>query len=236
MKKGNIDYKSIIKFIKTPRGKAFLFFGFYLVFFFVLGVMFRTSAVNDSYDNEEIKKSNFPFLLGQIENNNYHFKYSYDFDGKVNAYEGDKFSKKELFSFKGLNYYRNDDIFLINNSNVWVKCDNPYYAYQFIDISSIKKMIKKATYISKTDYESGMKVYSYQVSTATLVKLVDNIDIDLDDKPNEIILKTDKDNNVNDIKFDLTSYFKYKKVSNIKAEIELLYTNFGEVKELNDPE
>ena len=236
MKKNNIDYKAIIEFLKTPKGKAVMFFGFYFIFFLILSAMFRSGAVNDDSLEKSKNKNNFPFSLGKIESNNYHFKYSIDMDSKIITYEGDKYNKKELFKFNNLSYYRNDSVFLTNNSNIWVKCDNPYIMYEFIDIDSIKKILSKATYISKTDYESGMKVYNYQISTSTLIKVISNIDVDLDDKPNEIILKTDDRNNVNVIKYDLTSYSKYNKLANNKGEIELNYTKFGEIKKITDPE
>ena len=235
MKNSNIDYKAILEFLKTPRGKAVMFFGFYFIFFFILSVMFREGTTTSDYDNEKEKKNTLPYSLKMIESNNYHFKYSYDFDNKINIYEGDRYDQKELFSFNNINYYRNDSIFLTNNSNIWVKCDNPYTMYEFIDINSIKKILSKATYISKTDYESGMKVYNYQISTSTLIKLITNKDVDLDDKPNEIIIKTDADDNVNDIKYDLTSYSKYNQLSTNKSEIELYYTKFGEIKQIADP-
>ena len=228
----NIDYKAIIEFLKTPRGKAFMFFGFYFIFFFILAVLFRMNPDEVEYKKEK-KKSSFPFSISMIESGNYHFKYNYMFDSKTATYEGDRNDSKELFSFNKNNYYRNNDVYLISNNGIWVKSDNPYKLSQFIEISSIKKILKKSKYISKTDYESGMKVYTYQVSTDTLIKLFNNQNIDLDDKPNEIVLKTDKDNNVNVIKFDISSYSKYNKFARNMGQIELNYTKFGEIKEID---
>ena len=81
-----------------------------------------------------------------------------------------------------------------------------------------------------------MIVYSYKIENTTLIKLIEKKKIDLDDPVNEITFKTDEDNEVNDIKYDLSSYCKYKKLANKSCSIELEYSNFGKIKEIKQPE
>lgn len=233
MKKRDIDYKQVLEFLKTPRGKATMFFGFYIVFFLVLAIMFK---MGNSYKNNiaETEEKELPFSIDNIENGNYHFKYAYELDNKKGIYEGDRKKDQELFTYDNTKYYKNEDNFLTYKSNSWVKSDNPYIMKEFIDIKNIYNIGLKASYISKTEYESGMKVYSYKISTTTLIKLLDKQDIDLDDPVNEVIFKTDKDYEVNDIKYDLSSYCKYKKISNKICKLELEYTKFGKIKKIEE--
>ncbi len=230
----NVDMEKVIEFLKTPRGKACLFFGFYLIFFIVLMFMFRVD--DSSSKNKSNVDNNLPFSLSNIENDNYHFKYTYKIDDKEYVYEGDKNNGVELFEYNKEKYYSSGDDFLSNKQNIWSKVDNPYIIKEFIDISAIKSIVEKASLVSKTEYESGMIVYSYKIATTTLIKLIEKKKIDLDDPVNEITFKTDEDNEVNDIQYDLSSYCKYKKIANKSCSIELEYSNFGKIKEIKQPE
>lgn len=235
MKKKKIDYKQIIEFLKTPKGKATAFFGFYFVFFLVLAILFRThSSLDTEYDIST--KKELPFSISKIKSGNYHYKYTNLYDNNSDNYEGDKNGTKELFKANDIEYFKDGDIYFTNNSNVWVKTDNPYRIEPFILINNIEKIAEKAKFISKTEYESGMNVYTYQISTTSLLKIIDKEKVDLDDPVNEIVFKTNENNEVNDIKYDLTSYYKYKNVSTKNNTIELEYSNFGKVKDIKQPE
>lgn len=229
----NIDYKQISNFLKTPRGRAALFFGIYIIFFAILAILVRTGDFYNE-DNKHKKKKKLPFSINKIEKGNYHFKYMYELDNKKDVFEGDRYKDRELFTYNSTKYYKDEDNFLVYKSNLWVKSDNPYILKEFIDTNNIYNIGLKASYISKTEYESGMRVYSYKISTTTLIKLLDKQDIDLDDPVNEIIFKTDENNEVNNIKYDLSSYCKYKKTSKKNCKLELEYTNFGKIKEIEE--
>ncbi len=235
MKKRDINWKEISEFLKTPRGKAVAFFGFYFIFFLGIMVLARTgnnhSNINNQYNNNKPYNISFDKIL----DSNYHFKYEISFDQNSFIYEGDRNGNKELFTLGVDKCYRNEEDYLKNTNGLWLKSDNPYIMKEFLDIHKISSILNVSTYISKTDYESGMKVYNFQVTTNTLVKLFENVLIDLDDGPNEIIFKTDEDGNVNVIKFDLSSYCKYKNLSLDKGEVILNYDRFGEIEEINDP-
>lgn len=230
----DFDTEKFMEFLKTPRGKACLFFGFYLIFFLILIFMFRGgSSSTKTYNNNA---NNLPFLISNVENGNYHFKYTYNIDDKIYIYEGDKDGIKELFEYNKDKYYREDEEFLSNKQNIWTKVENPYIIKEFIEFNVIKTIANKATYISKTEYESGMTVYSYKIGTTTLVKLLEKTKIDLDDPVNKIIFKTDENSEVYNIKYDLSSYCKYKKIAKNSCTIELEYSKFGKIKEIKEPE
>lgn len=227
-----MDYKQMVEFLKTPKGKAVLFFGFYFVFFFVLAVMARINPVTSSNDYKE--DNNFDFSLSQISGNNYHFKYDINIDDKSYLYEGDRNGSSELFTLNSENYYRNGDNFLKNTNNIWLKADNPYIMKEFIDVDSITDILKISSLISKTDYESGMRTYDYNISTTSLVKLIDKQDIDLDDAVNSIFIKAEDEKQVNEISFSLDSYCKYKGIGD-SCKVLLKYSNFNEVEDIKNP-
>jgi len=232
----NKKENKVKEFLGTPQGKPALFFGFYFIFFLVLIILVRTnSSSNNSVINTD-SSVDLPFSLTKIENGNYHFSYSFNIDSNVYLYEGDKSDYKELFSFNNIKYYRSDSIFLSNVDNKWIKVDNPYILSDFIDINNISSILKNSTYVSKTDYDSGMVVYDYRVSTPTLVKILNNDYIDLDDAVNEIIVKVDENNDVSTIIFNFSSYGLYSKIAFDQLDIELNYSNYGNVNDISDPE
>lgn len=232
-KNKKINWKEVYAFLKTPRGKAFAFFGFYLIFFIAIMIMARvggsSNLTSSSYQQNTLS---YDFSTTSIENSNYHFKYEYNLDQNSFVYEGDKYGYRELFVFGGDKYYRSGDNYLKDTDGIWIKIDNPYVLPDFLDINIISNILKEATYISKTDYDSGVQLFNFQVSTNTLVKVLENVDIDIDDLPNEIVLSTDTKGNVNNIKFNLDSYCKYKQISSL-GNITLSYSKFGEIEEIN---
>ena len=235
MKNNKIDYKQVKEFLSSPKGKMVAFFGFYFIFFFFLGVVSRMSlATSSDYDTKDVSDK-FDFSLEKIKANNYHFKYAIDIDTNKYIYEGDRKDDKALFTFNNESYYQNSDHFLKNTNGIWLKIDNPYVMKEFIDIHYISDVLNKSSYISKTDYESGIKTYIYQISTTTLVKLLDNNDIDLDDISNEIFIKSDENNHVDEIRFTLDSYCQYKNIGT-NCQVDLNYSNFSKVEDRKDPE
>ena len=105
---------------------------------------------------------------------------------------------------------------------------------EFIDVDSITDILKVSSLISKTDYESGMRTYDYNISTTSLVKLIDKQDIDLDDAVNSIFIKAEDEKQVNEISFSLDSYCKYKGIGN-SCKVLLKYSNFNEVEDIKNP-
>ena len=79
------------------------------------------------------------------------------------------------------------------------------------------------------------KIYTYNISTTTLIKILELVNVDLDDLPNVITITTDKDNNVIQIDYDLSEYSKYKMISTTKATATIKYSKFGEIEEIEDP-
>ena len=86
----------IKELMKTPRGRAILFFGAYLLFFLFIAIFARTggtSNINKKYESG----SPLDFSLNGIEKSNYKFKYEVNIDGVISKYEGSSTVNNWLF-------------------------------------------------------------------------------------------------------------------------------------------
>lgn len=238
MKKIKEGIKKIVSTIKelrkTEKGKAILFFGFYFFFFLFIAIVAR---INPRYSTpasvNNNKFNNLSFSL--IEQANYNFNYSVNVDGVIYNYVGNRNNSDELFTVNSVNYYKNGDNYYTNASGIWLKTENPYVFEDFLEIDRINNIFEDATFISKTEYETGEVTYSYKILSASIVNKLEGIDIDIEEVPNEIIFSTNSSGEVNKIEIVLNSYGKYKKLCNNTFNITLNYSDFGKVSEIVNP-
>lgn len=226
--------KEVVAFLKTPRGKAFLFFGIYILLFLVLSVVSRISGTNGTIGSN-IKVNPYSYSMNSILNKNFQFQYQYQIDGVSTTFTGKQLDEKALFNDGVTNYYQNDTLFMRNQDGILVKSDNPYVFPSFLDPSVIENLISLSTYISKTELASGEEEINFQITTTTLVKQLDSIDVDLDDPVNTIQLKKDTSSEVVEIRYNLTSYAIYHGSCTSQFQLILSYSNFGENSEIQDP-
>ena len=226
--------KEVVAFLKTTRGKAFLFFGIYILLFLVLGVVSRISGTNGTIGSN-IKVNPYSYSMNSILNKNFQFQYQYQIDGVSTTFTGKQLDEKVLFNDGVTNFYQNDTLFMRNQDGIWVRTDNPYVFPSFLDPNVIENLISLSTYISKTELASGEEEINFQITTTTLVRQLDSIDVDLDDPVNTIQLKTDSNGEVVQIVYDLTSYAIYHGRSSQQFLLTLSYSNFGEIENIEDP-
>ena len=238
MKKKIDGLKELINNLKkTDRGRALLFFLGYLVFFVILFIIIGTSGriVVDRDDFESGIQAYFN--VDNIKDNNYSYKYNITVDVNDYVFTGKRDKDNEMFKYMDVNYFRDyeEKVIYKEEDGKWNKSNNPNDFDYFTNIDNIVDLVNAATYISKTEYESGKKTYNYEISTTTIEKIKNENYIDLDDKPNEIVFSTDEDENVNKIILNLNSYGKYNNICKKYLTIELEYDNFGEIKEIKNP-
>lgn len=234
MKRFKLIVKQIKELTKTPRGKAIVFFAAYLMFFVFLGIVVRVSS--SSASNEPSETNDLQFNLNSILNSNYKFNYQITIDGSSDIYNGSSTENNSLFiKNNAYTYYYNGNNYFSNINGVWISVANPYSYYGFINASNISNFIKNATYVSKTEYDSGKNVYNYVISSATLSNIIDGILVDIEEIPNELIVVTDSDGNVNEIKYMLNSYCKVKGICFNEMNVVLKYEDFGNVTGINNP-
>lgn len=233
-KKSNESRDKVMAFLKTPRGKAVLFFGIYFIFFIGLAIFSRVAGTGNSI-TPQLSVSPYTYSLEQIANHNYHYQYQYLIDGSTITFEGDRNNNKSLFSDGVISYYQKDDLFMKCQDGLWIKCDNPYIFPLLLDDSVLNTIISSATYVSKTELATGEEEINLQITTTTLVKILDGLDVDLDDPVNTIQLKKDSSGEVVEVRYDFTSYALYHGRCSSSFQLILSYSNFGNVKEIQDP-
>ena len=232
--KSNESRDKVMAFLKTPRGKAVLFFGIYFIFFIGLAIFSRVAGTGNSI-TPQLSVSPYTYSLEQIANHNYHYQYQYLIDGSTITFEGDRNNNKSLFSDGVISYYQKDDLFMKSQDGLWIKCDNPYIFPLLLDDSVLNTIISSATYVSKTELATGEEEINLQITTTTLVKILDGLDVDLDDPINTIQLKKDSSGEVVEVRYDFTSYALYHGRCSSSFQLILSYSNFGNVKEIQDP-
>lgn len=233
-KKSNESRDKVMAFLKTPRGKAVLFFGIYFIFFIGLAIFSRVAGTGNSI-TPQLSVSPYTYSLEQVANHNYHYQYQYLIDGSTITFEGDRNNNKSLFSDGVISYYQKDDLFMKSQDGLWIKCDNPYIFPLLLDDSVLNTIISSATYVSKTELATGEEEINLQITTTTLVKILDGLDVDLDDPINTIQLKKDSSGEVVEVRYDFTSYALYHGRCSSPFQLILSYSNFGNVKEIQDP-
>ena len=158
MKKIMEDYQKIKS---NPRGRAFLFFGFYFVFFAVLLLCLKYPRNNNTISNSiEEELDNTPYSVESLMEDNYHYRYSITIDNVKYVFDGKKDGKIERFSYSNKNYYYNGENCYVYD-NTWLRSENPLLYKEFLDKSHIIDLIHNAYLESDTTYQSGKHTYHY---------------------------------------------------------------------------
>lgn len=232
-KEKKISKLAVVKEImKNPRGKALVFFGFYFIFFLMIALISRLG------NNNRVSPPDFDRNMGlsidMIEKHNYDFTYSITIDNNTIIYSGSRDMLEELFNYNdtinNVNYYRSENAYYMKLNDSWIKAEDPYLYKLFLSSEIYSKLKNSFTYVSKTSYQDGRESYNYQISTTSIVKNLENIDIDLDDLANEFIVSSDSSGNINKIEMNLSSYGIFKGICSREFKVVLAYSNFGGAK------
>lgn len=225
--------KTIKELNKTPRGKAILFFGFYLVFFLLLGVLHELGKSNYSMRDEfpkEPEKTYYSIKLFQEAN--YQFMYTISVDGVSYVYQGSKNKDKEVFSFQGADYYRDDALFY-QHQDTWKEAENPYVWEDFWKSNSLVELLSNAYYESKTIYESGKTNYRFLISSNLINQLLYQTNTDFFEEPNIITVSTNEDNEMTGVTLDLDHYCEHSDACVSQLKMNISFEGFGTVGEIN---
>lgn len=234
-----------IKFIKdlskSKRGRAVLFFVFYFIFFFVLISLIRSNYnTNRETTDNNTNNVSTEYKLDGIINGNYHFVREENINGIVSNFTGDKADNR----IEGImtrdntfyNYFIYDNINLIKISDKYEVTTDLYQFNNITDDNNISKFLRRATLISKTEYETGNISYNYEITTNTIDEILNGTNIDIDDIPNSITLETNEDDEVVKIIYNLSSYSSYINGVPSNSSITITYSDFGEIEPLEIPE
>lgn len=237
------ETKKVVKnLLKSERGRAVLFFLFYFVFFLVIILMARTNLSNNRNNdtkNESNASIKADYDLKKLEAGNYRFTREETRNGAKTIFTGEANNGRSSFlmttDIEIKNFFSYNDIYLEKENNSYKVSVNPYLYPRLNDYSTIKKILDTAHLKSKTTYENGNTIYQYEISSTTLLSIMDNKEVDLDDQVNLISLTTDENKNIVEIIYQLDSYhsYNYNVVENLTIKID--YSAYGKVKELEIP-
>lgn len=235
-----IKWKKVYKYVRDPKNKPVLFFGFYLLFFIFIAVLVRLSPVKDTRPNKDTDaRGNHYYNLGKLDDTNYHFKYEYNIDSVLTSFEGERNGLRELFVRKYNNsldnFYGYRKLYMQQLNGVWQKSDSPYLYDELFDVDVIREILENATFMSKTEYQNKSHSYTYQISTTTLEKILYNNIVDLDDIPNDVVVTMDNNYYVEEIEYKLDSFANFKNPTNKSLSLKLSYSDFGNIKEIEEP-
>ena len=218
--------------MKNPRGKALVFFGAYFIFFLMIGLISRLG--NNSGVSTPNFNQNEGLSTDMIEKYNYDFTYTITIDNNTVIYSGSRDKLEEVFNYNdGINnhnYYKKDTSYFMKLNDSWIKADDPYLYKLFLSSDIYNILKSNFTYISKTSYQDGRESYNYQISTTSMIKSLENIDLDLADLPNAFVVSSDSSDNINKIEMNLSSYGRFKGICSSEFKVVLAYSNFGGAK------
>ena len=237
--------KKVVKnLLKSERGRAILFFLFYFVFFLVIILMARTNLSNNNKNNTNTSSQSTTSIkadydLKELEEGNYRFTREETRNSIKTIFTGEANGGRSSFlmtSDNGIkNFFSYNDIYLEKENNSYKVSVNPYLYPRLNDYSTIKKILDTAHLKAKTTYENGNTIYQYEISSTSLLSIMDNKEVDLDDQVNLISLTTDENKNVVEIIYQLDSYhsYNYNVVEHLTIKVD--YSDYGKVKELEIP-
>ena len=219
----------------TPRGKSIIFFSFYFIFFVALAIGARMVTPGEPIGTkmyEEQMQNNNNIDIKKINGDNYQYKYSIQVDNLAAIIEGKKDGYLELFSINNLesitNHYRNNSLYYSNVIGTWTPGDVPNKNLKIIN--NLDKILEKASYVSKTEYESGKRVFRYEISSSTISELVDKANLDIADVPNQIIVTSNDQKRVDNVQINLDSYCKATGTCLNNMLLQLDFLEFGNQK------
>lgn len=226
--------KEFIKLVKelkkTPRGKALLFFGFYFIFFLLIAVFARLIPAKTNINVEEENKEDF-ISIREINGYNYAYKYYFNIDNNNITIDGKKNGEEEefIYTLNGVNYnyYKNGTLYYSNGLIV----DSPSTLLEIID--NIDLFLEKASYDSVVNYKSGKKVYRYIISSSTISNVVDRIDLDIEEIPNEIRITQNTDK-IDEVEIVLNSYCLAVNKCMNNMSIKMSYDDFNNIGEITN--
>lgn len=156
-------FKKIKELWKNPKLKGVVQLVFWLLFFIVVALLFRSASFGNVKDN----KKNANSLKKDISNNNgvvlsYEYSYNYsDNIGNSTYITGINYKNKNVF------YQENDKYYYVNN-RYYNALDNSIieYPYNLIEwqYSNIKNIINSNKYSNVTKYKDGLNKYEYIIN------------------------------------------------------------------------
>ena len=141
----------------NPKLKGIAQLIFWIIFFFIVAMIFRSSKVGNIKNNEIINDDN------NSNNNvvsNYEYEYTYNDDNGTILVLGTYFDGEESFNMNGVKYYQLNNIYY---DAITKEVVDLVYAFGEWKYNSIKNIIDNNPYINQTKYKNGSEKYEYNI-------------------------------------------------------------------------
>ena len=141
----------------NPKLKGIAQLIFWIIFFFIVAMIFRSSKVGNINNNEKINDDN------NSNNNvvsNYEYEYTYNDDNGTILVLGTYFDGEESFNMNGVKYYQLNNIYY---DAITKEVVDLVYAFGEWKYNSIKNIIDNNPYINQTKYKNGSEKYEYNI-------------------------------------------------------------------------
>lgn len=229
-------FENIQKFMKSEDNQTYKtigFFAFYIFFFAILFSLIHFKG-DRNYLLQEYEKGDSSVGSVGVLNKNYVYDFKITLDGVLHDYYGKRYEDKESFKYNNLDYYRDADEFFVNQ-DMWIKCENPYLFYEFLDYENLTKILEKATFVAKTEYENGKVVHHYIISSNDLAKLWTEEETDYGEDTDTIDIEVGEDNNITKIQYGLDHYCMHRELCSSSLSIDMSFEMFGSVTDIENP-
>lgn len=235
-KKEKVNFKELIK---DKKVRAYMFFGFYMIFFIILIFMIRTPH-NSSNKNNTNSPSPTPSTDVVEKIRNYQYTYTVKEDNNTVIYSGKAYHNKELFTMikdgETSRYFRLGDEYLINTNNKYIVVDNPYLYNDFFNLDYLEKLLQ---YNIKSTVKENVTTYKID-TVAILNTYYPTIEYDgfsISEVPDDEVVVTRSNDTITKVEFTLDNMIQYyspyvnENHKTLKITIELY--NFGQIEEFD---
>lgn len=211
-------WKYIKEAWKDSRKKAIIKLSLYFVFFIVVIAMIRGNNTNNAINND-IENNNY---------NNYNFNLNYNGNEILNGtYDNDTvkyiYQNQVYYLNKGMTYQ------LINNE--LVNINNNHIHIDRLLINNLEDYIDESMETYRTEFSDGKIKKGYEIKIEDFAYLYENKEIIDNNKVN--IGVTYLENQIVEIEYDLTQYFKNYYHNENDYIIKIVFSNFNLAEQLN---
>ena len=140
----------------NPKLRGIVQIIFWVVFFFIVAMMFRTSKAN----NDVTKKSTELKDKDTSVVNSYEYAYDYKDDLNQIVIKGTHYNNKESFTINNQKYYMVDNNYYDSTTKEIINID---YAMDEWTYDNIKSITDHNSYTNHTKYKDGKEVFEYTI-------------------------------------------------------------------------
>ena len=147
----------------NPKLKGVIQIIFWIVFFFIVAMIFRTSKVNNNVEKKDNKVDSKENIDTSVVNS-YEYTYQYNDNTSMISTKGIHYNNKETFTMNNIKYYSIDNKYYNAQTK---ELANITYAIDEWSYNNIKSITDHNSYTNQTKYKNGKEVYEYTIDKNT---------------------------------------------------------------------